>query len=55
MICADYEAWRPALIAFYWKDSPWMRQKLESLERGCPLTDYDKTVIDELAAERAAA
>jgi hypothetical protein len=44
----DYEAWRPALIAFYWRESPWMLQKLENLERGYPLSDDDRRVIDGL-------
>jgi hypothetical protein len=52
----DYEAWRPALIAFYRHESPWMRQKLENLERGDPLTTDDRHVIDGLiAATRIAA
>lgn len=53
---ADYEQWRPALIAFVQKDSPWMTQKLENLERGDPLTIDDRHVIDGLiAATRIAA
>jgi hypothetical protein len=53
---ADYEAWRPQLIAFYRHESPWMRQKLENLERGDPLTIDDRHVIDGLiAATRIAA
>jgi gluconate kinase len=50
----NYEAWRPALIAFYESDSPWMRQKLENLRRGDPLTDEDKRTIDGLALKVAA-
>jgi hypothetical protein len=53
---ADYEAWRPALIAFYRHESPWMTQKLENLRRGDPLTTDDRHVIDGLiAATRIAA
>ena len=56
MNALDYEAWRPALIAFYWHESPWMRQKLENLERNEPLTAEDKHVIDGLvAAQKVAA
>lgn len=47
---ADYEAWRPALIAFYRAESPWMTQKLENLRRGDPLTTDDCHVIDGLMA-----
>jgi len=46
----DYEAWRPALIAFYRADSPWMAQKLSNLRNGHPLTDDDRLVIDGLMA-----
>ena len=56
MNALDYEAWRPALLAFYWHESPWMRQKLENLERNEPLSADDKRVIDGLvAAHRIAA
>jgi hypothetical protein len=50
----DYEAWRPALIAFFRADSPWMAQKRENLERGDPLTNEDRRTIDALivAGER---
>ena len=51
----DYEAFRPALIAFYEHESPWMVQKLENLRRGDPLTIDDKHVIDGLAAVQALA
>jgi hypothetical protein len=47
---ADMEAWRPALIAFYRQESPWMLQKLENLERGRPLTADDIRVIKGLCA-----
>jgi hypothetical protein len=42
---ADYELWRPALIAFYRAESPWMSQKLENLSRGYSLTTEDRHVI----------
>lgn len=53
----NYEAWRPALIAFYRVDSPWMTQKRENLNRGDPLTNEDRRIIDALivAGERAPA
>jgi hypothetical protein len=44
------EAWRPALIAFYRQESPWMSQKLENLQRGDPFTDYDIHAIKGLQA-----
>lgn len=44
----DYEFWRPALIAFYQGESPWMTQKIENLRRGDPLTIDDCHVIDGL-------
>ena len=46
----NLEAWRPALMAFYWQESPWMRQKLENLERGYPFTTDDLRVIEGLRA-----
>jgi len=46
----NLEAWRPALMAFYWQESPWMRQKLENLERGYPFTADDLRVIEGLRA-----
>lgn len=51
----DYEAWRPALIAFLREDSPWMIQKLANLKRGDPLTNEDRRMIESLilAGERA--
>lgn len=45
----DYEAWRPALIAFYRHDGPWF-QTIENLKRGDPLTAENKRVIDALKA-----
>lgn len=45
-----YETWRPALIAFIQKDSPWMTQKLENLQRGDPLTAEDERTIRALQA-----
>jgi hypothetical protein len=45
---ADYEAWRPALAAFY-RAGSWF-QSAESVERGCPLSIDDKRHIDCLAA-----
>jgi hypothetical protein len=50
-----YEQWRPALIAFYRAESPWMAQKLANLATGCPLSLDDKHVIDGLMAAREAA
>lgn len=49
----DYEAWRPALIAFYKADG-WF-QSAENLERGSPLNNADRRLIDALiiAGERA--
>lgn len=44
-----YEAWRPALIAFYRSEGPWF-QKVENLQRGDPLSDEDRHVIDGLIA-----
>jgi hypothetical protein len=46
----DFEQWRPALIAFVQKDSPWMTQKLENLRRGDPLTQEDYHTIKALQA-----
>lgn len=55
-MATDYEAWRPALIAFYQAESPWMSQKLQNLRRGDAMTGDDKHVIDGLiAAVRIAA
>lgn len=45
----DYEAWRPALIAFIERESPWMVQTLESLRRGDRLTAENKRQIEALA------
>jgi hypothetical protein len=50
----DYEAWRPALIAFLKKDSPWMVQKLANLKRGDPLTFEDRRIIETLILAEAA-
>jgi hypothetical protein len=49
----DYEAWRPALVAFYRADA-WF-QSAENVERGFPLTNADRRIIDALivAGERA--
>jgi hypothetical protein len=44
----DYEAWRPALIAFYRADC-WF-QSAENVERGGPLTAEDKRLIAVLRA-----
>jgi hypothetical protein len=44
----DYEAWRPALIAFYRADG-WF-QSAENLERGCELTPECERTIRSLAA-----
>jgi len=46
----EYEAWRPALIAYYRAESPWMVQKLQNLRNGYPLNDTDRSVIDGLRA-----
>lgn len=52
----DDEAWRPALIAFYEVESPWMSQTLESLRGGYPFTRDNRRVIDAIkAAQRLAA
>jgi hypothetical protein len=45
----DYEAWRPALIAFYRAQGPWF-MTIEQLERGAPLTTDNKHDIDGLVA-----
>ena len=45
----DYEAWRPALIAFYRAQGPWF-MTIEELERGCPLSTDNKHDIDGLVA-----
>jgi hypothetical protein len=49
----DYEAWRPALVAFYRADG-WF-QSAENAERGSQLTNEDRRIIDALivAGERA--
>ncbi len=46
--CHGYEAWRPALIAFYERDC--LAQKAENLRRGCPLDYLDERAIDALKA-----
>jgi hypothetical protein len=52
----ELEAWRPALIAFYRQESPWMLQTLEDLTLGRPFTDDNIRVIRGLqAAVRLAA
>lgn len=53
----DYEAWRPALIAFLEHDSPWMAMTLSDLRKGFPLTDDNRRMIEALilAGERVAA
>ena len=43
----DYEAWRPALIAFYRADSWFV--SAEHLERGAQLSVQDKRLIEALA------
>lgn len=43
-----YEAYRPALIAFYERDC--LAQKAENLRRGYPLDYLDKRAIDALRA-----
>jgi hypothetical protein len=50
MNAQGYEAWRPALIAFYQAESPWMTQTLEGLRRGDPLTAENKRAIEALIA-----
>lgn len=45
----DYEAWRPALIAFYRAQGPWF-MTIEQLERGSPLSADNKHDIDGLMA-----
>jgi hypothetical protein len=49
----NYEAWRPALIAFYRAEA--MFQSAENVERGSPLSHADRRLIDALivAGERA--
>jgi hypothetical protein len=51
----DYEAWRPALIAFYERECPWASMTLENLRRGEPLTNENRRTIEALivAGERA--
>ena len=50
------DAERERLIAFYRAESPWMVQKIENLERGCPLSADDHRVLAGLnAAFRIAA
>lgn len=44
----NYEAWRPALIAFYERDE--LRTKARLLKDGQPLDYLDKRAIDGLAA-----
>ena len=46
----DYGAWRPALIAFYQRESPWMSETIAGLKRGDPLTADNRRVIDGLIA-----
>jgi hypothetical protein len=52
-MATDYEAWRPALAAFYKADCCF--QSAENVSRGYPLTLADKRIIDGLilAVERA--
>ena len=50
MIEEPHEAWRPALIAFYKRESPWMVQTLEDLQRGRPFTPDNLRVIEGLQA-----
>lgn len=49
----DYEAWRPALAAFYRSECCF--QSAENVARGDPLTISDKRMIEALTAahERA--
>lgn len=42
----DYEAWRPALVAFYKADCCF--QSAMNVKNGMPLTIGDKRVIDAL-------
>jgi hypothetical protein len=49
MMDRDYEAWRPALIAFYRAQGPWF-QSVRNLEAGWPLTSENKHDIDGLIA-----
>lgn len=51
-MATDYEAWRPALIAFYRAQGPWY-MTIEELERGSPLTTDNKHDIDGLVAALA--
>jgi hypothetical protein len=44
----NLEAWRPALLAFYRKESPWMVQTIEDLERGRPFSADTLRVIEGL-------
>jgi hypothetical protein len=45
----SYEAWRPALVAFYLNDGPWF-QTVENVRRGDPLTRTDRRIINALQA-----
>jgi hypothetical protein len=49
----DYEAWRPALIAFYERDE--LRQKALNLKNGVPLDYLDRRTIEALRAALDAA
>lgn len=42
----NYEAWRPALIAFYKAEA--MFQSAENVKRGEPLTNGDRRMIETL-------
>lgn len=44
----DYEAWRPALIAFYEHDE--LKQKAANLKNGTPLDYLDRRAIEALVA-----
>lgn len=48
MNARDYEAWRPALIAFYERDE--LRQKAANLKNGDALDYLDRRAIEALAA-----
>jgi len=51
----DYEAWRPALIAFCERECPWASMTLENLRLGRPLSDDNRRTIEALilAAEQS--
>ena len=46
----NYEAWRPALIAFYEAEGGHMPQTLESLRWGGTLTEENKRIIRGIVA-----